>query len=218
MFLVFTHTFGASMSREGECNNHFILFCTLYNIYLFRQDETKTKTTGSPTNLVSLAIDLFHILKTRFPQTSLATTVTSQSASSPLATILDRQIDIAVMAEYLFALLETSLVLDASTHLASVPDWSVFEDAKTYVAGPAPGHVGVAAVVRETPHRVNSADFRAAGHTTARAAQACGCRAPEFGVEGVEDPDVVLGVFENVDVHFFEHVEGEYHVGLEAEG
>lgn len=49
-------------------------------------------------------------------------------------------------------------------------------------------------------------------------AQACaGCGA-EFGVEGVEDPGVVVGEGgEDVDVHFLENVEGAGDVVVECE-
>ena len=119
---------------------------------------------GLSTDLVSLAIDLFHILETRLPETPFTATVTPQSASSPLATILDRQVNIAIMAEHLFTLFQAGLVLDAATELTSVPGWSFFQDTEAHVAGPAPGDVGIAAVVCETPHRVDGADFRPTSH------------------------------------------------------
>lgn len=122
------------------------------------------KMAESSTDLVSLAINLFHILETRLPETSLTTAVTSQCASSPLATILDRQVNIAIMAEHLFSLLESGLVLDAAAELASVPGWSLFQNAEAHVAGPAPGDIWITAVVCEAPHGVYGADFGATSH------------------------------------------------------
>lgn len=65
---------------------------------------------------------------------------------------------------------------------------------------------------------MHGADFGATDWTTAEAGKTRGCSTPELGVEGVEDPDVVLRIGKDVDIHHFEHVEREDDVGLEAEG
>lgn len=65
---------------------------------------------------------------------------------------------------------------------------------------------------------MHGADIWAAGHGAAGAGQASRRRASEFREERVEDPDVVLRVREDVDVHFLEHVEGQADVVLELEG
>ncbi|KAH0373794.1 hypothetical protein KCU65_g58, partial [Aureobasidium melanogenum] len=126
-------------------------FCSI--IYIISRWRPKLRRLQqSPTHLVGLAIDLFHVLETSFPETSLAAAVTSQSASSPFATILDSP------ALYLMPPRDSLLC-----------------------------QVGLSSKTRK--------------RTSLAQRQASGCRAAEFGVQGVEDPDVVLG----------------HDVGLEAE-
>ena len=107
------------MAKRGK-RNHFV---PMYTLFEYRGD---LYTTGLSASLVSLAGDLLHIFKARLPETSLTTAVAPECACSPLATIFDRKFNVAIMAEDLFALLETGLGFDAATGLASVPCWSLF--------------------------------------------------------------------------------------------
>lgn len=116
-----------------------------------------------------------------------------------------------------FVLVNSRLRHDRLLSVCARPRDSFPLGPKFHGPGPLPADIGIARMVGETPHGVHGRDFGASNGAAAQAGEASrGCSA-EFGIEGVEDPDVVLRVGEDVNVHFLEHVEWQSDVVLEAE-
>lgn len=129
----------------------------------------------------------------RLPNTSLATTNSSQSTRCPFSPLFNRQADITVMIQNLLILRNTTLGRGLSCNfsilICSHPNSGLFIVSRSEgdFATPFPPHIGITGMIRQAPERMHSTQFWApipSRKTTRRSAA-------ELGVQRVQHPSVV---------------------------